>query len=355
MPYTQEEKIQIIKWIYGGNSVADTINLFIAAFENRPIPSRGTISHIVHNFEQHGFVSKCKCKRNVPRVNEEKEARNLMICASAEQDPSKSCRKIADEIGINKSTVQEILRKNGYRSYKICTTQQLFPEDRERRMVFCENVMERANGDDNFINRICFTDESSFALLGKHNSSVVRFWSRENPHVRMDYRTQYPQKLNVWAGIIGNNVIGPFFIDGNLNGQRYLELLQNQIIPSLQQLPVDFQQIFYQQDGCPAHNTVAVQAYLNDTFPNRVISTRGTIPWPARSPDLSVNDFFFWGYIKEIIYKHERLSNLNELRQKIIDAFATVTPEMLTNVRQSFYNRMGYCLATEGGLFEHLL
>jgi hypothetical protein len=32
------------------------------------------------------------------------------------------------------------------------------------------------------------------------------------------YRTKYPPKLNVWAEIIGNNIIGPFFIDGNLNG-----------------------------------------------------------------------------------------------------------------------------------------
>lgn len=355
MRYTQGEKIQIIKWIYGGNSIGNTINLFLAAFENRPVPSSGTIAHIVHNFEQYGAVSKCKCNRNVPQLNEEKETRNMMICASVEQDPSKSCRQIADEIGTNKSTVQEVLRKNGYKSYKIRTTQQIFPEDRERRMVFCEQVMERANNDDDFINRICFTDESSFAMLGKHNPSVVRFWYRENPHVRMDYRTQYPEKLNVWAGVVGNNIIGPFFIDGNLNGQRYLELLQNQIIPELQQLPVDIQQIWYQQDGCPSHNAVSVQEYLNDTFPNHLISTRGTIPYPARSPDLSVNDFFLWGYIKESIYKHERLTNLNELRQKIVDAFATVTPAMLNNVRQSFYNRLGYCLAAEGGLFEHLL
>lgn len=34
-------------------------------------------------------------------------------------------------------------------------------------------------------------------------------------------------KVNVWAGLISNNIIGPFFIDGNLHGEKYLELLQS--------------------------------------------------------------------------------------------------------------------------------
>ncbi|KAJ8951110.1 hypothetical protein NQ318_021554 [Aromia moschata] len=41
---------------------------------------------------------------------------------------------------------------------------------------------------------------------------------------------RYKEKIltvNVWAGIIGENIIGPFFIDGNLNGETYLSLLQN--------------------------------------------------------------------------------------------------------------------------------
>ncbi|KAJ8959811.1 hypothetical protein NQ318_011543 [Aromia moschata] len=42
-----------------------------------------------------------------------------------------------------------------------------------------------------------------------------------------ELHTQNPEKVNVWAGIIGENNIGPFFIDGNLNGETYLAQLQN--------------------------------------------------------------------------------------------------------------------------------
>lgn len=49
-------------------------------------------------------------------------------------------------------------------------------------------------------------------------------------------RTQYPQKLNDLTGMLGEYIIGPFFIDGNLNGVKYLQVLQNQIMPTVQQL-----------------------------------------------------------------------------------------------------------------------
>jgi hypothetical protein len=33
-----------------------------------------------------------------------------------------------------------------------------------------------------------------------------------------------------------------------------------------------------------------------------VISREGAIPWPARPPDLSVSDYFIWGYLKSKVY-----------------------------------------------------
>ncbi|KAJ8942110.1 hypothetical protein NQ318_000705 [Aromia moschata] len=48
--------------------------------------------------------------------------------------------------------------------------------------------------------------------------------------------TQNPEKVNIWAGTIGENIIGPFFIDGNLNGETYLALLQNNVVPTMANL-----------------------------------------------------------------------------------------------------------------------
>lgn len=357
--YTVQEKLQIIKWIYGGNSYAETIQLFIAAYEDRPAPSKSTISRIHKDFETKGSVLNCKCTRgnNIRNINEEREARDVRICAAVEVDPSLSSSQIAEELGHSKDIVKRVLKKHGYKSFKISCGHELCPGDEEQRMNFCASMIEKANNDDNFLSRICFTDESTFPLLGRHNPSVVRFWSRTNPRRRMNLRTQYPQKLNVWAGMIGGYVLGPIFIEGNLTGQVYLNLLQEQVVPLLQALPdIEMDTIWYQQDGCPAHNAAAVRTFLQEVFPNRIIANRwGTVHWPARSPDLAPNDFFFWGAVKQKVYRYPRVATLEELREQIVMACNQVTAQELSNMRQGFYNRLGYCSAVFGAVFEHLL
>ena len=49
----------------------------------------------------------------------------------------------------------------------------------------------------------------------------------------------------------------------------------------------------------------------------------GPTPWPLRSPDLTPIDFFYWGYIQDIVYSTP-VADLEDLHQKIIAACATV-------------------------------
>lgn len=39
--------------------------------------------------------------------------------------------------------------------------------------------------------------------------------------------------INVWAGIVGDKIIGPYFIEGSLNGPAYLNVFVKSIIPEL--------------------------------------------------------------------------------------------------------------------------
>lgn len=361
--YTTEEKIQIVKWYYAGSTIREIVGRFAFAFENRPIPTEHTVLNIIHKFEACGCVTNCrKClhlQDEEPRnryINEERQNRETMICAVAEANVS-TAKQISDESGVKQRTVQRVLKRHGYKWRKFRSTQEIFAHDENNRLEFCEIIMYKVEENENFINNILFTDETSFSLHGSHNSQVTGYWSKENRHLNSQTHTQYPQKLNVWAGILNNTVVGPFFIDGMLNAYKYLNMLNNDIIPTVHNANVNFEDIWYQQDGCPAHNARNVKEFLRNTFHDRIISRDCTISWPPRSPDLSPNDFFLWGYIKQKVYDtpHEGIGNLNDLRAKIINAFHTITPEMLANVRQEFYYRLAYCQEQHGGLFEHLI
>ena len=135
--------------------------------------------------------------------------------------------------------------------------------------------------------------------------------------------TQRPGKLNAWAGLLGNHKIGPFFIDGNLRSQLYLELweLETQIVSTIRNvMGPNYASTFFQQDGGPPHFGRNVSEFLNNTFPNRWIGIGGTIEFPPRSPDLSTNDYFLWGHLKNRVYT-TKPQDLADLQRRILDEF----------------------------------
>jgi hypothetical protein len=70
---------------------------------------------------------------------------------------------------------------------------------------------------------------------------------------------------------------------------------------------------------------------LNEMFQARVISRRGNIEWPARSPDLNACDFFLWGYLKSKVYE-KKPRTTEDLKWNIREEVATVSPTMLQRV-----------------------
>ena len=134
----------------------------------------------------------------------------------------------------------------------------------------------------------------------------------------------------VFAGMVGDNtLIGPIFVQGNLNGNQYLDIINQHIAPELQrrfglQNNGAISRVWFFQDGATPHRSVQVRNRLQELFPNRVVGMGHAIEWPARSPDLTPLDFFLWGHIQHIVYEPGPPASLQELRDRITAAFASV-------------------------------
>lgn len=116
--YQLQERKQIIKWHHQTHTVRQIRELFAATFEDRPTPSLSTLHKIIQHFEQHGCVFPSQHKRP-PLVNNDREMLEIMVCATANENPSFSSIQIAAAVNSSTTTVRRILKKNGYRSYKI--------------------------------------------------------------------------------------------------------------------------------------------------------------------------------------------------------------------------------------------
>lgn len=354
---SERERISLLMmrgWGDQQRSCKNVADLFNATFRVGATPlSRSTVSKTLRRFEETGLV------KNRPIPGRPSTATNqensLDVLLSFTENPHASTRSVALQQEIDQKSVLKILKVNKFHPYKINLVQELNEDDPDRRLEFCELMMEMITQNPEFLRFILFSDEATFMLNGNVNRHNFRYWSDTNPHWTKESHTQNPQKLNVWAGIIDDTIIGPFFIEGNLNAGTYEQLLRDEIIPSIQALKgEDFERTWYQQDGAPPHYGLNVRRLLNETFVERWIGRRGTIEWPPRSPDLTPLDYFLWGYVKERVYK-TNLHNLDELRRRIIEEIRSIPREIIRRASESFYNRIGYCQQVNGGQFEHLL
>ncbi|KAJ8916420.1 hypothetical protein NQ315_014631, partial [Exocentrus adspersus] len=105
---------------------------------------------------------------------------------------------------------------------------------------------------------VLFADESSFANTGRENRHNYHHYVDQNPRLMRQDDHQHRFKVNVWAGICGEYVIGPHFFEGNLTGNGYLQFLQNDLLQLQRHIPPDdLNSQWFQHDGAPAHSTLA--------------------------------------------------------------------------------------------------
>ena len=89
----------------------------------------------------------------------------------------------------------------------------------------------------------------------------------------------------------------------HLNGENYLQFLQEELPELLEDVPLDVRRrMWFQHDGAPVHSTRIVRDWLDQRFPGRWIGRGGPVSWPLRSPDLNPLDFFLWGHVKAYVY-----------------------------------------------------
>jgi len=62
--------------------------------------------------------------------------------------------------------------------------------------------------------------------------------------------------VNVWCGVLGNELIRPFVFDNNLTGIAYELFLRNELPGLLEHIPIMIRSLMYfKHDGAPPNYT----------------------------------------------------------------------------------------------------
>jgi len=200
---------------------------------------------------------------------------------------------------MSRMQVWQPLHEENLHAYHGHRVQHLEPRDPAQRMDLCHWITAHPQ----LFSIILFTDEVSFTQDGINNSQNVHTWSHDNPHETSVTKFQRRFSVNVWCGLFGNKLIGPFVFDNNSTGNTYEVFLRNELPGLLEDIPLKKRsQMYFQHDGASPHYTRHVREYLNESFPNCWLGHDGLVAWSPRSPDLTPLYYYLWDNMKPLVY-----------------------------------------------------
>jgi len=107
------------------------------------------------------------------------------------------------------------------------------------------------------------------------------------------------------------------------------------------------------QHGATSHSSNESLAWLQQPFPDRLISRRCDPQWSPHSPDLNTPEFYLWGYFKDRVYGNNP-QTIPDLKVAITAAIRAILREECGRVIENFARRIQMCLQRRGAHLEHI-
>lgn len=222
--YPPNEIVDMIRILGEARNNYSAGRLLAERFPDRRHPNRKVIKRVFDRAEQD--ILKRKRRKSGPN----KVISMAVIGTAVLNMPQISKREIEKQHGIPKSTANRVFKAK-FHPYHIHLNQQLEERNYQHRIRFCNWARDQILGNPQFFSDMLFSDEAMFNIRGGVKTRNCHYYSDVNPHWQRSQEFQRQWSINVWAGILGDVIIGPYFFEGNLNTANYLTFLQNDQIP----------------------------------------------------------------------------------------------------------------------------
>jgi len=128
-------------------------------------------------------------------------------------------------------------------------------------------------------------------------------------------------------------------VKGTMDQHTYTKMLIDAMIPSAERL-FNGDLFIFQQDNAPCHKARSVTELLKE-------SDISVMDWPPQSPDFNPIENL-WRILKKKVGQ-SKPTNLNELWEKLQEAWRSITEEEITRLINSMPQRMKSAIKNRGG------
>ncbi len=196
--------------------------------------------------------------------------------------------------------------------------------------------------DHHTVETVLWSDESVFQVFFGRNGRRVLRTKEEKDHQTVTSNKSKSQGLS-WYGVcvsaLGKGNL--HFCDGTINAEKYIEILEHNMLPSRRHL-FQGRPCIFQQDNAKPHSAHITKSWLRR---KRV----QVLDWPACSPDLSPIENV-WRILKRKM-RQRRPRTVSHLKTCLQEEWDKITPETLHHL-SPFHTEIPEKYT--GNVFRHL-
>lgn len=304
--------------------------------------TKSTVQNVVNRFNNEGRIDYENVKAGRPRLLSERDER--CILRKIKVDPKVSAPKLTKELArernvhVHPETVRRAIKRNGYNG-RVARKKPFISEiNRKKRLAFVQDHYLLA---ETWWNNVIFSDESKFNLFGSDGRVMV--WRKKNEELkRSNLRPTVKHgggSVMVWGCFSAAGVGNLVFIEGIMNKEGYLKILQDNLLQSAEKMGISKTFKFY-QDNDPKHKSRLVQEWLLYRVPKCVGP-------PPQSPDLNPIENL-WDMLENRIHETP-ITSIQMLKDRLQEEWLRLSPDYLRKLVSSMPRRLQHVLDQQGG------
>ncbi|GFV88481.1 transposable element Tcb1 transposase [Trichonephila clavipes] len=183
-------------------------------------------------------------------------------------------------------------------------------------------------------------DESKSNIFGSDGRRMVSRKPNTSHHPKHSIPTvkHGGGSVMVWGCMATSGVGKLVFIDGIMHKMAYLNILQNNLKESADNLGLGSNFVF-QQDNDPKHTAFVVEEWL-------LYHCRNQLNILPQSPDLNVIDHL-WSHLERSVQKHQ-ITSKEQLKTALQEEWLNIAPETTRHLVESMPRRLEAVISAKG-------
>lgn len=174
---------------------------------------------------------------------------------------------------------------------------------------------------------VIWSDET---IISIQCNKLSKIWINKNDTV-IKRVIKHPIKIHIWGCILKNYKLMIHVYNGTINSDKYIEILELNLLPLIKKIQKSKPNILYQQDNAPSHTSFKMCEF----FSNNNIEV---MFWPANSPDLNPIENV-WALLKKKVGKIY-VSNKKELIDTILMQAKNIKIKTINKIINSMDHRI---------------